>query len=175
MSLRVVLRVRLLSIGVLIASMPVFCQAQVTALSFRPIAAGYSVSLDQMILISANPNQLHIYSVQGQADHIVALPAAPMSVAISPDGLHAAVGYSSQISYVSLSTSLIEKTFLTSVPAASLAVSSTWIYAFYGANSLSINIGTGSISSFGLPSYENSSNLQLGTEHRIWTQRRFTT
>jgi hypothetical protein len=106
-----------------------------------------------MILVSGGPNQLHIYSPLSQADQTVALSAAPLSLAISPDGLHAAVGHSSLVSYVDLSAGVIEKTVPISISAANLALSSTWIYVFStssGSNTLSINIGTGAVSSKGV-------------------------
>jgi hypothetical protein len=128
------------------------CNAQVTPLSFRPVAAEYSTALDRMIFVSAGPNLLHIYSAQSQADQTVALSAAPLSLAVSPDGLHAAVGHSSLVSYVNLSTGVVEGTVPIPAPAAGLALSSTWIYVFPGQTStgsiaLSINIGTGAVSS----------------------------
>jgi hypothetical protein len=146
---------KLISIFILIGSAAVCCSGQVTALGFRPVAAEYSTALDRMILVSAGPNLLHIYSPITQADQAVALSAAPLSLAVSPDGMHAAVGHSSLVSYVNLGTGVVEKTVGISFSAANLALSSTWIYVFSGASSsgastLSINIGTGAVSSKGV-------------------------
>jgi hypothetical protein len=38
------------------------------SLSFQPVAAEYSSALDRIAMISASPNQLHIYSPVSQSD-----------------------------------------------------------------------------------------------------------
>ncbi|HEY3458758.1 MAG TPA: hypothetical protein VGK64_29515, partial [Bryobacteraceae bacterium] len=55
---------------------------QVTGLSFRPIDTAYTTALDRLILISANPNQLHIYDPASQSDQIVALSAVPQNISL---------------------------------------------------------------------------------------------
>src|SRR5258705_7798948 len=75
---------------------------QTAPLSYRPITAEYSTALDRIVMITANPNQLHIFNAAIQADVAVNLPKPPLSLAISPDGLHAAVGHDALISYVNL-------------------------------------------------------------------------
>jgi len=120
--------------------------AQVSALSFRPIAADYSQPLDRLILIAGNPNQLHIYSPQTQADTTVNLSKVPLSLAVSPDGLYAAVGHDSLVSYVNLSSATVEKTFNTTVTAPSVLLSANWIYVLantYNQSSVSLQIATG--------------------------------
>ena len=83
-----------------------FAQSSITtsALAYRPLDAKYSNALARMVLISANPNQLHIFDPESQTDQIVNLSKAPYTVALSPNGLHAAVGHDSLITYVNLST-----------------------------------------------------------------------
>ena len=39
--------------------------AQSTTLNFRPVAAEFSTPLNRIIMISASPNQLHIYGPAG--------------------------------------------------------------------------------------------------------------
>src|SRR5437868_3283437 len=85
--------------------------AQSTALTFRPVAAEYSGPLDRLIMVSANPNQLHIYSVPDGFDTTVNLPKAPTAVSVSPDGLHAAVAHDALISYVNLATASLERVY----------------------------------------------------------------
>lgn len=82
----------------LVASLPM--EAQVTPLSFRPVDAGYSLALDRIILISANPNQLHIYDPVAQSDQTVALSDAPQNLSLSSDGTHAAVALTNAVVYV---------------------------------------------------------------------------
>jgi hypothetical protein len=60
--------------------------AQTNSLSFRPVAAEYSTALDRIVMISANPNQLHIYDPVSQNETKVGLSNTPLSVSVSPDG-----------------------------------------------------------------------------------------
>ncbi len=46
---------------------------QTAALSFRPVDAEYSTALDRIIMVSASPNQLHIYNPVTKADTTVSL------------------------------------------------------------------------------------------------------
>lgn len=101
-----------LVIGLLLSLAP--AKAQVTGLSFRPVDAAYSLALDRIILISASPNQLHIYNPVTQADQIVFLSAPPQNISLSPDGLHAAVllGNSAppySVVYVDLQAALLSR------------------------------------------------------------------
>ena len=68
----------------LIAPLP----GQVTALPFNPVAADYSRTLDRLILISGNPTTLHVYDPAPQKDSTVSLVQPPLSLSLSPDGLH---------------------------------------------------------------------------------------
>jgi hypothetical protein len=65
--------------------------AQTTPLPFKPVASDYSRKLDRLILISANPNKLHIYNPATSEDVTVTLAQPPLSVSVSPDGLRAVV------------------------------------------------------------------------------------
>src|SRR5215471_10566781 len=91
----------LLLAGVVI--LPTTADAQPAMLSFRPAAAAYSKALDRIILVSGNPNVLHIYDPVSGSDLKVSLTQPPLSLSLSPDGLHAAVGHDGLISYVNLS------------------------------------------------------------------------
>src|SRR5690349_23306229 len=85
--------------------------AQTSALSFRPVAAEYSPQLDRIVMVSASPNQLHIYNAATNVDVTVNLPKAPVALSVSPDGLHAAVGHDALVSYVNLNSAAVERTF----------------------------------------------------------------
>src|SRR5579875_1027098 len=65
--------------------------AQSVSLAFQPLDAQYSLALDKIILISANPNRLHIYSPATGSDQTVPLSQTPLGLSVSPDGQHAAV------------------------------------------------------------------------------------
>ncbi|MBE7157049.1 MAG: BACON domain-containing protein [Rhodospirillales bacterium] len=87
-------------------------QAQVTRLSFRPVDAAYSRSLNKIIAISDQPDQLHIYDVASGSDRIVALQGSPFRLTLSPDQKHAAVTIPDSINYINLETATVEKLFL---------------------------------------------------------------
>ena len=124
---------------------PAFGQS--TTLNFRPVAAEFSTPLNRIIMISASPNQLHIYGPAGPSDVTVNLSKPPLSLAVSPDGLHAAIGHDSLISYVNLTAAVVEKTFPISVSAQTITLSATWIYVMpsYQGDSVSVEIPTGAV------------------------------
>jgi len=134
---------------------------QTATLPYRPVSAEYSAALDRIIMIAPGPNQLHIYDPVSQGDVAVNLPKPPLSLSISPDGLHAAVGHDSLISYVNLSSASVERTFPVALTVQYITLSSTWVYAIsasYYSASASVNIANGAVS--------NYSNLFYGTWSR---------
>ena len=100
------------------------------AAPFRPAAAAYSRTLDRIIFTSTGPSQLHIYDPATGVDRTVALPLVPTSLSVGPDGLHAAVGHDQSISYVNLSTALLEQRLNVSATVYSLALTASEVYAF---------------------------------------------
>jgi uncharacterized protein (TIGR03437 family) len=119
--------------------------AQTNPLSYRPVAAEFSAALDRIVLVSGNPNVLHIYNPVSQNDIKVNLVQPPLCLSISPDGRYAAVGHDALISYVNLTTGAVEKQFVVPAKVQSITLSGAWIYvmpSYYG-GSVSINIGTG--------------------------------
>jgi len=119
--------------------------AQTNSLSFRPVAAEYSTALDRIVMISANPNQLHIYDPVSQSDTKVSLSKAPLGVSVSPDGLHAAVAHDLLVSYVNLSTGAVEKTFTTAITGPVVVLGTDWVYLIptYQGAVASIKLATG--------------------------------
>ena len=103
-------------------------QGVAVSFNFHLIAADYSSSLDRLILVSDNPNQLHIYDPATQKDTTVDLPRTPLNVAVSADGKFAAVGHSGLISYVDLQKGQLTKLDLPTDPA-SLVIGNGVIYA----------------------------------------------
>jgi hypothetical protein len=131
---------------VCIFTIPAF--AQLIPLNFRPIAAEYSSSLDRIIMTSSNPDQLHIYNASTLTDTLISLSKPPLAMSVSPDGLHAAVGHDSLVTYIDLSSAVVERTFPTSVTTPSVVLTDTWIHVLsqtYGdmTNTVSLNSVTG--------------------------------
>lgn len=121
--------------------------AQPVALPYRPAGAEYSRALDRVIMISGNPNTLHVYDAAANKDATVSLPQPPLSLSVSPDGTHAAVGHDALISYVNLATLTLEKTYPVAVTASSVVLSPTWIYVMptYVGGSVSVNLASGAV------------------------------
>lgn len=139
--------------AILLCSIPL--QAQRQSLSFKPVEVQYSSALDRVIAISGTPDTLHIYDPVANADNTVALSGAPLSLSVSPDGLHAAVGHAASIEYVNLQSRTVEKTFtgltlndpLYNGQPGHVVVGNGYIYAMpqYGGNPLSIQISSGAV------------------------------
>jgi len=98
-------------------------------------------------MVSANPDQLHIYDPASHTDVAVNLPKPALSLSVSPDGLHAAVGHDALISYINLTSANIEKTLVIPVKGQAITMNSAWIYVMptYVGDSVSVNIGTGTV------------------------------
>ncbi len=118
--------------------------AQTTSLTFEPVNSAYSTALDRIVLISSNPNVLHIYNPASNTDTAVVLADIPLNLSLSPDGLHAAVAHSASVSYVDLSAGTIEKTFAAAVGTGVVILSPQYVYVFpsYEGSILSIDIST---------------------------------
>lgn len=130
------------------------CQAQLENLTFRPVAAEYSVGLDRIIMISSNPDQLHIYNPVYRTDTAVAIPPAPLSLSVSTDGMHAAVGHSTFVSYVNLLNGTVDRIYPIPSAASGVALTSSYVYAVGNTNgnstALSLNLSTGATSTASL-------------------------
>jgi hypothetical protein len=127
------------------------CFAQTTNLTYRPIAAEYSAPLNRIVMIAAMPDALYLHT-PGQGDTAVPLERTPLSLAISPDGLYAAVGHDRLVSYVNLSTATVERAFMITVVARNVTLSAGWIYAFPGGtDSEVINLSSGAVGHSSLP------------------------
>lgn len=97
-------------------------------LPFRPLDAEYSIPLNRIVLVGSAPNQLHIYDPATQTNVAVNLPAPPLDLALSPSGLHAAVGHNGSISYVNLFSGVIERSYTIPGLAQSLVAGATYLY-----------------------------------------------
>lgn len=137
----------LLSLLLWISSGPSQLLGQSNILRFTPLAAEYSVQLDRLLMISKKPNQLHIYAAANSQDTVVELATEPLSLSISPDGVHAAVGHDTSISYVDIASGHIDGILSSPIRASSVTLSNTWIHVlptYYGSIA-SVNIATGQV------------------------------
>ena len=141
-SLRLLIPVVLVSGGLL--------TAQNTALTFRPVDAEYSNALDRIILVSASPNQIHIYNPVSRTDTALNLAAAPNAVSVSPDGRYAAVGHNNLISYVDLTNATVQKTLTVALNVTELVLAADYVYIL---PTMSVRISDGLITN-ALPSYQ---------------------
>lgn len=131
--------------GLISVAIPAF--GQTTILPYRPVAAEYSAASGRIVMISSNPDRLHIYDPVTGADVPVTLPKPPLALSISPDGAYAAVGHDALLSYVNLTTATMEKSFPISGVAQSVVLAPAWIYVMptYQGEPLSVNIGSGEV------------------------------
>jgi hypothetical protein len=91
--------------------------AQPLPLAFKPIDVQHSKSLDRLVMISANPNRVHLMDPASGAETTINLSLTPLSLSVSPDGTHAAVGHDGWISYVNLLSGYVEKNLAVSLTA----------------------------------------------------------
>src|ERR1700722_9696612 len=125
--------------------------SQTVALPYVPVTAEYSNSLDRIIFIAANPNQLHIFDPATNTDTAVNLPKPPLSLSVSLDGLHAAVGHDALISYVNLQTASLEKTLAATATVNSLVLGNDYVYILsYSGGTGWIQISTGTSNAMGV-------------------------
>jgi hypothetical protein len=99
--------------GLLTAQQTVLLTAfrPISQLAYRVSDARYSRSLERLVIVSAQPNVLHVLDPVTLAESTVTLPDVPGDLSVSPSGQFAAVGHDASVSWVNLSTRT-----LTSVP-----------------------------------------------------------
>jgi len=125
--------------------------SQTVALPYNPVTAEYSNALDRIIFIAANPNQLHIFDPMTNTDVAVNLPKPPLSLSVSLDGQHAAVGHDALISYVNLSEAYLEKTLTATTTVNSLILGNDYVYILtYSGGTGWIQISTGATGAVGV-------------------------
>jgi len=105
---------------------------KISVLNFTVVDAEYSKSLEKIVMVSSVPgNQLHLYNPVTNSDTAVPLNLTPTSVAVSPDGLFAAVGHNAWISYVDLSTATLIKTLPVTADVFDIILAGNdYVYAF---------------------------------------------
>ncbi len=102
--------------------------AGASILPYTVVAAAYSRAVDDIVIVTDTGNALHLVDPHTLADVSIALPTAPASVAVSPDGTHAAVGHNGFISYVDLMAQTVTATWSVSAPFGAVALSNTYVY-----------------------------------------------
>jgi hypothetical protein len=135
---------------------------RLTRLPYNVVSAAYDKPLDKLVLISSDPNELHIYDPQTHADQAVPLALAPLSVAVRPDGLFAAVGHDGWVSYVNLQTAAVQHIFKVFAQVGNLILAGNG-YAYFAAlkewNLYSLRISDGETTKSGL--INNDSIIRL--------------
>src|SRR5580700_274736 len=125
--------------------------SQTVALPYNPVTAEYSSALDRIIFIAANPNQLHIFDPITNTEVAVNLPEPPLSLSVSLDGQHAAVGHNALISYVNLSAAYLEQTLAATSNVTSLVLGNDYVYILtYSGGTAWIQISTGATGAVGV-------------------------
>ncbi|MBL8210785.1 MAG: BACON domain-containing protein, partial [Bryobacterales bacterium] len=117
--------------ALILLSAPAF--AQNTRLTFRPVAAEWSAALNRIVMVSATPDELHLFDPATQLTQSVPLPAAPLSVSISPNGFYAAVSHAASASYIDLRARTVVSTRpypagSGSLPSPYAVLDSNWLY-----------------------------------------------
>ncbi|HYG67375.1 MAG TPA: PKD domain-containing protein, partial [Anaeromyxobacteraceae bacterium] len=117
-------------------------------LDHRVIDAEYSDALDQIVTVSSGPNRLNVVDPETATATSVALPLAPTSVSVSPDGTYAAVGHAANVSYVRLSPLALVKTWPVSADAGDVVLGGNgYAYVFPSSDQWvaihSVNLATG--------------------------------
>ncbi len=130
-----------------------------------PLDAAYSSGLDRIVLISANPNQIHLYNPVSNTDETITLATPPLALSLSPDGLFAAIGHSNLISYVDLVNKSAVKTIPVSLNVSALILANQYVYIL---PSMSVRISDGAITN---PLAPNATTIrgQLGPDGAIYS------
>lgn len=93
------------------------------------IDAEYSKATNQLLYVTSNPSQLHIYNTLTKTSSSINLSFIPTCVAVSADGSNAVVGHDGKFSYVNLSTSSVTQVFNVDCPIFDIAIGlNNWAY-----------------------------------------------
>ncbi len=107
-----------------------YADGEIVSWDFQVNDATYNPVTNQLLLVSADPNYLHIYSPDNNSASRIPLDGAPTAVSVSPNGHFIAVGYDQQIAYINLRTTSVEHHFLLPATVADVQLTDdNWIYA----------------------------------------------
>lgn len=100
-----------------------------TRLDYAPLQVRYSKSQGKVVIVSTNPNMLHLVDPVSSADVGISLPTAVKELSISPDGQLAAVLHEGTVSLVDLvAGSLIHTSATNGSQTAALVTNEARIY-----------------------------------------------
>jgi hypothetical protein len=103
--------------------------AAISTLPFRVTDAEFSQSLNSIVAVSENA--LYLYNTDTHAVKTVSLDSPAFCVAVSPDGLFAAVGHNGTISYVDLIKATVAKKLSVSTDVLDIILAGNgYVYAF---------------------------------------------
>lgn len=116
--------------------------------SFVVNDAEYSRALDELVILTASPNELHVVDPATQADTVISLPLPGRAVSVAPDGLTAVVGHDGWVSEVDLVKGTLLQTVGMSAPALDVVLAANhYAYVFpvrdQWTNIRSVNLTTG--------------------------------
>ena len=101
-------------------------------LTYLPLQAAYSRATDKLVIVSTNPNALHIVDPTAATDVNVALPTGVKALALSPDGKLAAVLHEGVVSLVDLQSPALIKSSLTGGSQTMVAVNNAGLLYLLG-------------------------------------------
>jgi chitinase len=100
------------------------CAAEdpVVRLPYRASFSAYSRAREKLLIVDAAQRVLHLLDVEACTDVELPLPAAALSLAVSPDGLTAAVGHDAKITAVDVAAERVIGSYVVSATASNLQV-----------------------------------------------------
>ncbi len=112
-------------------------------LSYKIVDAAYSRPLDRIVLVSSDPNAIHLLDPVTGSDQSVALVYAPQSIGISPDGFKAAVGHAGFVSIINLQARALERVVPSGLDSHAVLFSAEpWLYTMSNRGGRVLNIFT---------------------------------
>ncbi len=102
-------------------------------------------------MVSASPNEVHVYDPISQNDQIIPLGFAPNSVSVSPDGQFAGVGHDGQFSYVDLKALAVKSVIPLDMIVGAVVLDGNgyaYVFANLGTSDYTIQLSNGTLSSW---------------------------
>ncbi|MEZ5354030.1 MAG: BACON domain-containing carbohydrate-binding protein [Bryobacteraceae bacterium] len=115
-------------------------------LAFNVVDTEYDKPLDRFVMVSAAPNELHLFDPLTHTDRVAALAARPSSVSVRPDGLSAAVGHDGFVSIVNLQTMAVESVIRSATDAFDIVYAGngySYVLPLAGQGLTSVHVATG--------------------------------